>query len=100
MKSEFSNSINNFGLLLQQDVSELSLKYFSVLTKKKKQNIVTPTQTVDFTINAARLIFIHLAHIFTMNKYVYKICKQIYIFLFITLVLNGKTYSCSTDLSG
>lgn len=50
--TEFSNSINNLGLVLQKDVSDTSIKYLTILTKKI-QNIVTPTQAVDFVINNA-----------------------------------------------
>lgn len=47
---QFSNSINNLGLVLQQDISETSIKYLTIFTKKI-QNIVTPTQALDFVIN-------------------------------------------------
>lgn len=50
--TEFSNSINNLGLVLQKDVSETSLKYLTILTKNI-QSKITPTQAVDFVINSA-----------------------------------------------
>lgn len=50
--AEFLGSINNLGCVLHKDVSETSIKYLTILTKKV-QNIVTPTQAVDFVINNA-----------------------------------------------
>lgn len=47
---DFTNSINRFGELLQQDVSETSIKYLSGFTNKIK-NIDTTSQAVDFIIN-------------------------------------------------
>lgn len=49
---EFTNSMDNLGNILKHDISETSLKYLSILTRKV-QNIVTPTQAVDFVINNA-----------------------------------------------
>jgi len=50
--TEFSNSINNLGLVLQENVSETSIKYLTILTKNI-QSLVTPSQAVDFVINSA-----------------------------------------------
>jgi len=50
--AEFSNAINNLGLVLQKDVSETSIKYLTILTKNIQKKI-TPTQAVDFVINSA-----------------------------------------------
>jgi len=50
--TEFSNAINNLGLVLQKDVSEASFKYLTILTKNI-QSKVTPTQAVDFVIKSA-----------------------------------------------
>ncbi|CAI6377696.1 unnamed protein product [Macrosiphum euphorbiae] len=47
---DFTNSINRLGELLQQDVSETSIRHLSVFTKKIK-NIDTTSQAVDFIIN-------------------------------------------------
>ncbi|XP_029344601.1 uncharacterized protein LOC115033907 [Acyrthosiphon pisum] len=47
---DFTNSMNKLGELLQQDVSETTIKYLSVLTKKIK-NIDTTSQAEDFVIN-------------------------------------------------
>lgn len=44
--------MDNLGNILKHDISETSLKYLSILTRKV-QNIVTPTQAVDFVINNA-----------------------------------------------
>lgn len=50
--TEFSNSIKNLGLVLQENVSEISIKYLTILTKNI-QSKVTPTQAVEFVINSA-----------------------------------------------
>jgi len=47
---DFTNSINRLGELIQQDVSETSIKYLSAFTNKIK-NIGTTSQAVDFIIN-------------------------------------------------
>jgi len=52
MWTKFSNSINNLGLVLQENVSETSIKYLTILTKNI-QSKVTPTQAVEFVINSA-----------------------------------------------
>lgn len=49
---DFRNSIDNFGCVLQDDISVTSIKYLNTLTKKIK-NIVTPAQAVSFVINNA-----------------------------------------------
>jgi hypothetical protein len=50
--TEFSNSINNLGLVLQKDISETTIKYLTILTKNI-QSKVTPSQAIDFVINSS-----------------------------------------------
>lgn len=49
---KFLNSIKNLECVLHKNVSETSIKYKTILTKKI-QNIITPTQAVDLVINNA-----------------------------------------------